>query len=874
MPDRIRTMEERSIALSNRRREGWRGSLAMFAARHLNFYRLHLLFFTFVPLIASGVFYASNGPSPENQIAYIDALFFCYSAICVCGLTTALFANITIWQQCILFCLMTMGSISFVSIVVVLVRRHFFQKRFEELIATNAEVRSRMNAVGAEEARRRGELLEPSVGHGSTAVEDEYVQMEAVKRKQKKKLERLRADMIRRVDAPVRVNEMNVSGALGENAEEAEPATGETPREDATEARAPAQHITIAETVNPDRRIGRTVTTDVPRRTNLAHEDLRLRRNRTTAPALDFPARRPSRSDLRDVGSRTLTRTVTMPVSSPPAINSNFGGFPNPIKVAAEFATSRIGPLRRAAEQQSALPRTSTLVSTRSRRYSFESSAAPRYGKPVSYISFDATVGRNSRFHHLTTAQQEELGGIEYRALMLLLKIIVGYWLGIQLVGVLTIAPWLTYSKTYAPIFQATNPNINPTFFSFFQVFSGLSNTGMSLVDASMVPFNSAYWLVILIGFLILAGNTALPIFLRLTIWTMSKAVPSGSRTQETLQFLLDHPRRCYVYLFPSHQTWLLVFVLICLNGIDWIAFVVLDIGNPTIEALSPGIRCLNGWFQAVAVRTAGFSIVSLAALAPAVQYLFVIMMIVAAYPIAITVRSTNVYEDQAVGVQEEEPTEAETELELQKRPASEYILFHIRRQLGFDIWFIAIAIFLLCVIERHRINSGDWPEVNIFSLVFEAASAYGTVGLSLGNNRNATSLVGVLGPLSKLIIIAVMLRGRHRGLPVAIDRSILLPFDVVSREPTLSLRSVATNPVVVDDLAPRSSMTTIRQGGPSNFVAEPQEDLDLNVTASTTSASEYDQTPGGSRLGDSVDDDKHGSVTSDSSTHGDSKKG
>jgi hypothetical protein len=34
----------------------------------------------------------------------------------------------------------------------------------------------------------------------------------------------------------------------------------------------------------------------------------------------------------------------------------------------------------------------------------------------------------------------------------------------------------------------------------------------------------------------------------------------------------------------------------------------------------------------------------------------------------------------------------------------------------------------------------------------------------------------GAFSPLSKLIIIAVMIRGRHRGLPVAIDRAIVLP--------------------------------------------------------------------------------------------------
>jgi len=70
------------------------------AAQHLNFYRIHLLFFTFLPLIASAIFYASNG---RNQIAYIDCLFLCFSAMTVCGLTTVLFADLTVWQEVILF---------------------------------------------------------------------------------------------------------------------------------------------------------------------------------------------------------------------------------------------------------------------------------------------------------------------------------------------------------------------------------------------------------------------------------------------------------------------------------------------------------------------------------------------------------------------------------------------------------------------------------------------------------------------------------------------------------------------------------------------------------------------------------------------------
>lgn len=58
---------------------------------------------------------------------------------------------------------------------------------------------------------------------------------------------------------------------------------------------------------------------------------------------------------------------------------------------------------------------------------------------------------------------------------------------------------------------------------------------------------------------------------------------------------------------------------------------------------------------------------------------------------------------------------------------------------------------------------------------MFELVSAYGTVGLSLGIPTQNYSFSGALSTLSKFIIILVMLRGRHRGLPVAIDRAVLL---------------------------------------------------------------------------------------------------
>ena len=45
----------------------------------------------------------------------------------------------------------------------------------------------------------------------------------------------------------------------------------------------------------------------------------------------------------------------------------------------------------------------------------------------------------------------------------------------------------------------------------------------------------------------------------------------------------------------------------------------------------------------------------------------------------------------------------------------------------------------------------------------------------------NAYSFCGAWHTGSKLVLCAVMLRGRHRGLPVAIDKAVLLPDETLA---------------------------------------------------------------------------------------------
>jgi len=107
---------------------------------------------------------------------------------------------------------------------------------------------------------------------------------------------------------------------------------------------------------------------------------------------------------------------------------------------------------------------------------------------------------------------------------------------------------------------------------------SMFNDLGFTLTPDSMVSFQYAIFPLLLGSFLIVIGNTGFPIMLRFIIWVLSKLVRRGSSLYEELRFLLDHPRRCFILLFPSKATWWLFWVLVVLNGLDVIFFIILDV--------------------------------------------------------------------------------------------------------------------------------------------------------------------------------------------------------------------------------------------------------------------------------------------------------
>ncbi|GJN67148.1 hypothetical protein PLICBS_001172 [Purpureocillium lilacinum] len=383
-------------------------------------------------------------------------------------------------------------------------------------------------------------------------------------------------------------------------------------------------------------------------------------------------------------------------------------------------------------------------------------------------LSHHATLGRNSDFRNLTREDREKLGGIEYRSLRLLLKIAFSYFFGLHIFGAICLVGWIQYAdpKYKAVIAQAGQ---NQNWWAFYSSQTMVDNLGFTLTPDSMISFRDAQWPMFIMSFLAFAGNTLYPVFLRLLIWIMSKLAPRKSSIQEPLSFLLNHPRRCYTLLFPSRPTWILFSIIFILNFVDTLLILVLDLDNAEVSSLPVGPRILAAIFQAASARHTGTASFNLANVNPAVQFSLLVMMYIAIFPIAISMRASNTYEERSLGIYEREKS-------LDEGNGTDYFMTHMRNQLSFDLWFIFLGVFCICIAEAERIVDNNIPSFTVWTVFFEVTSAYGNVGLSLGYPDVATSLSGLFGTFSKLVICAMMIRGRHRGLPYALDKAVMLP--------------------------------------------------------------------------------------------------
>ncbi|KAL2021058.1 hypothetical protein VTK56DRAFT_7713 [Thermocarpiscus australiensis] len=737
---------------------------------HFNFITAHYFWIIGLSLLGSVIVYGAG----RGNIAYIDALFHASCSSTQAGLNTVDLNLLNTFQQVVLYLWPMLTNPITINSFVVFLRLYWFEKRFQHIVR---EARLRRGTISRSKTAARSDLSDAERGVNGRKI----VVM----------LNGARPDPTNDgtvLEGAAAHPDLGKPGPQLENPANQSPANGSS---SIPEPRRP--EIKFARTVTKSDGLGEDALKLPPARSDQEHIAILERQRNEDDEVLRIP-------NPRDAERGMLPKRVEAGDDEEPEPLSpratGFGDSATPAADGRQQAITIEEPDRRRLEQvesdglvddAKAAARTLSFLKFRrprflsrkrsgtnssertKRRNSFQTlrTALSRdkiEGTP--YLSWEPTLGRNSAFPDLSAEQREELGGIEYRSLKTLAAILAGYFWGFSAIGVIGLLPWILNMDTYGRVVDAAG--VSRTWWSFFTGSSAFMDLGFTLTPDSMLSFSRATWPLLLLGFLIVIGNTGFPVMLRFIIWVSSHLVPVHTGLYEELRFLLDHPRRCFTLLFPSGATWWLFWLLIILNGVDLIFFIILDLGSGPVADLPAGIKLVNGLFQAVSTRTAGFSCVNLAALHPAVQVSYMIMMYISIFPIAISVRRTNVYEEQALGVYGGSDIE-----ERGGQSDLSYVGAHLRRQLSFDLWYIFVGFFILNITEGKRLQANDF---SMFAVLFECVSAYGTVGMSLGYPTVNASLSSQFTTVGKLVIIAMVIRGRHRGLPYGLDRAILLP--------------------------------------------------------------------------------------------------
>lgn len=112
-------------------------------------------------------------------------------------------------------------------------------------------------------------------------------------------------------------------------------------------------------------------------------------------------------------------------------------------------------------------------------------------------------------------------------------------------------------------------------------------------------------------------------------------------------------------------------------------------------------------------------------------------MMYISAFPVAITIRNSNVYEERSLGIYSSDEVEYE-ELEAEGKTFMSwakkrfggagsnhkgvFVQQQLRAQLAHDIWLLVLAVFLIMIIEGSQFQSNP-ATFSVFNVIFEVVS-------------------------------------------------------------------------------------------------------------------------------------------------------
>ena len=336
---------------------------------------------------------------------------------------------------------------------------------------------------------------------------------------------------------------------------------------------------------------------------------------------------------------------------------------------------------------------------------------------------FAAALGRSVTLQERLTLQ-EALNVQNMEGLVRFARTVLRLTLAFELAGALILALnwWPTLGLGRA------------LWYGLFHAVSAFNNAGFALWSDSLISWRGDVVVNAVVTALIIAGG------LGFFVW----AELLGGRKHEI-------KRSVHTRLVLAATAALLVGGTVAFLALEWF--------NPaTLAPLSLKDKLLTAWFQSVTARTAGFNTIDIGAMTVPSLFVMMALMFIGASP-----GSTG------GGVKTSTFAITLAALWATVRGQDDTVVF--KRRLAPEL--VAKA-FFVSLIAFVAMNGVAWLLLltegrDLLKTLFETVSAFGTVGLSMGESGAPVSLSAFFSPIGKVLVMLIMFVGRLGPLTLAI---------------------------------------------------------------------------------------------------------
>ena len=280
-------------------------------------------------------------------------------------------------------------------------------------------------------------------------------------------------------------------------------------------------------------------------------------------------------------------------------------------------------------------------------------------------------------------------------------------------------------------------------FYSIFHSVSAFCNAGFSLFSDSFVSYNRSWGVYVVVCPLIILGGLGFGVLYDLVNTAADRVKRFFKKLfYKRYRLSMETPKRLRL------QTKIVLSVSACLIVLGMLAILLFErYASGSDSAEKTGV--LGALFQSITARTAGFNTVDVSAMSASSRFVLILLMFIGGSP-GSTAGGIKTVTLAVVIMTAVAALRKRQEVEMFKRSVRIVV---VGRAITVTLLFAAVLFIATLVLSLTENSNG----FTLSEIMFETASALGTVGLSTGVTGPLTTLTDA----GKLIIIAVMLIGR-----------------------------------------------------------------------------------------------------------------